>query len=282
MRSRNIKPGLFKNELLGGVDPLITILFAGLWCCADREGRLEDRPLKLCAEVFGYRRKVTERKVNAWLDWLHENKFIVRYTVGVCRFIQVVEFRKHQNPHRDERLSEIPPLSTVSHSAGTVAAPYEHDKSPDVARLIPDSGFLIPDSSLRVDARAREDSPPKAEVGNGRSEPRPDPNDVIEGIRTAYPAGIYRESAWLKAAHFVALRLDEGVAAEQLVDAAAKYCAQQRARGKLGTEFVLSPANFFESEWKGPFPLPATRGQAAQDANVDATREWLDRANVAS
>lgn len=155
MRARNLKPGLFKNELLGSAEPLITILFAGLWCSADREGRLEDRPLRLCAEVFPYRRKVTERKVNAWLDWLHEHKFIVRYTVSEKRFIQVVEFLSHQNPHRDERHSEIPALSSSSHSASTVEAPCDLDKSPDVVRLNPESGILNPESSLRERARAR-------------------------------------------------------------------------------------------------------------------------------
>ena len=50
-RSRNIKPSLFKNEVLGVADPLYTILFEGLWVLADREGRLEDRPLRIKAEA---------------------------------------------------------------------------------------------------------------------------------------------------------------------------------------------------------------------------------------
>ena len=50
-RSRNIKPGLFANELLGDADPIISLLFIGLWTIADKEGRLENRPKKIRASV---------------------------------------------------------------------------------------------------------------------------------------------------------------------------------------------------------------------------------------
>jgi len=46
MRSRNIKPGFFMNELLPEIELLGRLLFIGLWLLADREGRLEDRPLQ--------------------------------------------------------------------------------------------------------------------------------------------------------------------------------------------------------------------------------------------
>jgi hypothetical protein len=75
MRARNLKPGLFKNELLGEANPLLTILFEGLWCLSDREGRLEDRPLRFCAEIFPYRRKIKEKHVDEMLWWLDANKF---------------------------------------------------------------------------------------------------------------------------------------------------------------------------------------------------------------
>ncbi|MEI6309491.1 MAG: hypothetical protein WCP58_07610, partial [bacterium] len=52
MRARNLKPGFFKNEYLGKLDPLVRLLFAGLWCLADRKGRLEDRPGKIKIEAL--------------------------------------------------------------------------------------------------------------------------------------------------------------------------------------------------------------------------------------
>lgn len=53
-RARNIKPGFFANEDLAECEPLARLLFAGLWCLADREGRLEDRPKRIRAELLPY------------------------------------------------------------------------------------------------------------------------------------------------------------------------------------------------------------------------------------
>ena len=53
-RTRNIKPAFFDNDILGGLDPLTRLLFIGLWCIADREGRLEDRPLRIKKTLLGY------------------------------------------------------------------------------------------------------------------------------------------------------------------------------------------------------------------------------------
>ena len=74
-RARSIKPSLFDNEILGTADPLYTILFEGLWCHADREGRLEDRPLRIKAQIFLYREGI---KPDDLLNWLEENRFIYR------------------------------------------------------------------------------------------------------------------------------------------------------------------------------------------------------------
>jgi hypothetical protein len=78
MRSRNIKPGLFRNEILGAAEPLLTLLFQGLWCIADREGRLEDRPQRIKAEVFPYR---DVPDIDGYLTQLEEMGFIRRYKV---------------------------------------------------------------------------------------------------------------------------------------------------------------------------------------------------------
>ena len=75
MRARNLKPALFKNDLLGTTDPLCTVVYAGLWCLADRKGRLEDRPARIHAEVNPYR--ALPSTVQA-LDWLCTEGFIIR------------------------------------------------------------------------------------------------------------------------------------------------------------------------------------------------------------
>ena len=104
-RARNIKPGLFKNEILGVADPIYTLLFEGLWVLADREGRLEDRPLRIKAEIFPYRDGLS---VDEMLNWLQANGFIRRYVARGKKCIVVCEFVKHQNPHKNESESELP------------------------------------------------------------------------------------------------------------------------------------------------------------------------------
>lgn len=141
-RARNIKPSLFKNEVLGVADPLYTILFEGLWVLADREGRLEDRPLRIKGEVFPYREGVD---VNSMLDWLQAHGFIKRYSVGTAKCIVIVNFTKHQNPHKNESVSELPSPELAQESVGATSEKIGSTRA-DSLNLIPDSINLIPDS----------------------------------------------------------------------------------------------------------------------------------------
>lgn len=104
MRARNLKPGFFKNEDLVELPALARILFIGLWCMADREGRLEDRPRRVKIEVLPY----DDCDVNELLGQLEERNFIIRYQAGGKSCIQVVNFLKHQQPHYKEAASELP------------------------------------------------------------------------------------------------------------------------------------------------------------------------------
>jgi len=148
-RSRNIKPGFFLNDELAECDPLARLLFAGLWCIADREGRLEDRPKRIKAEVLPY----DDCDVDQLLDQLAERDFIVRYEVDGLRYIQIINFSKHQNPHKNEKDSEIP-APDLYHTS-TVQVPEKHSTNPaDSLNLIPDS-LNHDDDSLST--RTRED-----------------------------------------------------------------------------------------------------------------------------
>lgn len=104
-RSRNIKPGFFRNEDLAECSPWARLCFVGLWLLADREGRLVDRPKRIKAELFAY----DSVEVAPLLDELQAHGFILRYVVpdGV-RVIQILQFRKHQAPHFKEPKSELP------------------------------------------------------------------------------------------------------------------------------------------------------------------------------
>lgn len=144
-RARNIKPGFFKNEILGTADPLYSILFEGLWVLADREGRLEDRPLRIKAEIFPYREGLD---MDGMLSWLQSNEFILRYQVDGKRFIQVLNFIKHQNPHKNETASEIPGPEKADKAPEKIGTTSEKIGSAHADSLYSDSINLIPDSLL--------------------------------------------------------------------------------------------------------------------------------------
>ena len=107
-RTRNIKPAFFDNDILGSLDPLVRLLFIGLWCIADRDGRLEDRPRRIKKALLGYD-DATAEETNGMLEQLAKSGFIIRYAVDSVQYIQIVNFSKHQNPNMKEKASEIPP-----------------------------------------------------------------------------------------------------------------------------------------------------------------------------
>jgi hypothetical protein len=148
-RARNIKPSIFKNELLGVADPLVTLLFISLWTLADKQGRLEDRPLRIRGETFPYRENLD---VNGYLTELVALGFIVRYEVDGVKIIEVVNFTKHQTPHSTEKQSELPanpigrPLTVILPLNNESASVISHINVLIPDSLIPDS--LIPDSLI--------------------------------------------------------------------------------------------------------------------------------------
>ena len=98
-RSRNIKPGFFTDDELAEVPALTRLLFIGLWCLADREGRMEDRPKKIKAEVMPY----DDIDVDAALQKLSP-VFLTRYQVDGKKYIVINNFLKHQNLFEHRKL----------------------------------------------------------------------------------------------------------------------------------------------------------------------------------
>ena len=104
MRIRALKPGFFKNELLAELSPWHRLCFQGLWCCADRDGRLQDRPKRLKAEIFPY----DDLDMNMLLWDLSRTGFVIRYKVGEHPYIWIPTWDSHQHPRTDEGSSTFP------------------------------------------------------------------------------------------------------------------------------------------------------------------------------
>lgn len=156
MRSRNIKPGFFKNEDLADLGSYAQLLFIGLWQIADKEGKLEDRPKRIKAEIFPY--YDPKPSVETLLNHLSEREFILRYRVKKLKLIKIINFQKHQSPHHTEKSSILP---------GPCDSPCDNGEHPVNSPLLdgenpPDS--LITDSlitdSLITDSLEKDLSKP--------------------------------------------------------------------------------------------------------------------------
>lgn len=110
MRSRRFGEAFFSDDRLAELDPLARIFFLGLLACADREGRLEDRPRKLKALVLPFDNADPE----AMLADFARLGLIRRYEADGRRLLLVEGFRQdgtvaYQRPHPNEAASTLPP-----------------------------------------------------------------------------------------------------------------------------------------------------------------------------
>lgn len=153
MRARNIKPGYFKNEDLAECPFEARLLFAGLWCLADRSGRMEYRPKRIKAEIFPF----DSVDVPSMVQALCKYGFARIYVVDGVTYLDLPTFTRNQTPHKNEKPSTLPPYEardgaqdnaanqgeTRDSRTSTVQAHDEHGTSTSALVLTPDS--LKPD-----------------------------------------------------------------------------------------------------------------------------------------
>lgn len=119
MRRRELSPSFFTSEQVSSCSIPSRLLFAGLWCLADREGRLTDDPWRIRLAVFP-----TDRvNVDALLDELVGHQLIVRYSTDTGdRLLAVPTFPKWQHVHPHEMKSALPaPVVTCNDMSGHVS-----------------------------------------------------------------------------------------------------------------------------------------------------------------
>lgn len=142
MRSRNIKPGFFLNEELSDVSYQARLLFIGLWCYSDREGRFEWREKRIKAAIFPY----DNLDIGKLLMSLQDATFIYKYLHDGKSYGQVTNFNTHQNPHPHEAKSKLPkPEQYQCHDEQVTL--QEMSVKCNADSLIPDT--MIPDSYIR-------------------------------------------------------------------------------------------------------------------------------------
>lgn len=153
-RARNIKPALFLNTDLAEIAPLGRLVFIGLWTLADYKGCLECNLKKIKAQILPY----DDCDFESLMGNLEQYRFIRSYDVQGRKYIKIVNFEKHQNPHKNERTagSDIPDISESKKITNKNNELAQDGTKPDLIGsgtepivLIPDSLNLIPDTNTK-------------------------------------------------------------------------------------------------------------------------------------
>lgn len=156
-RARNIKPSFFQNEELGELDPLARLAFIGMWTIADYKGCIEFRPKRLKVQLLPYDECDMERiAIN-----LDKSGFVQIYSVDGQRYIKIVNFDKHQNPHKNEKdagsdIPDIPENYSCDKDLSEIQINREEDGTAPADSLIPHPDSLIPQESSRTSALERD------------------------------------------------------------------------------------------------------------------------------
>jgi len=191
-RSRNIKPGIITNDELAATSPFARLVFIYSWMLADYNGNLEYKPVKLKVQTLPY----DDVDIDGLVTELERSGFVKRYDENGSRYMHICNFKKHQNPHKNEitRGSDIPvfdeskaskePKEKASIKQGdtedsgkiatkTEQVPSQNGTDPaDSLSLIPDSGYLIPDSGYLIPDASPNDlgSAPSGESPSAKAE----------------------------------------------------------------------------------------------------------------
>lgn len=196
MRARQIKRGFYTDEDLAERSVWARLLFPALWQMADREGRLEDRPALIRVAAFPYDNlEGIGVSVNDLLSELAAPRrhspegggFIYRYEVDGRRYIQIRNFRKHQNPHPNEPASQLP------------VKPQCHEPS-----LSPPDIGASPNTNV-ASARAVSSVPSVPSIPSGTTDP-PQTTAALPDDPTSAPGTVTAaESVALAKAHVLAV-----------------------------------------------------------------------------
>ena len=104
MRIRSIKPEFWRSDDVNAMCLEDRLLFIGLWSYVDDNGVGIDRQSDICADLFAHDLSVsphdTLMRVQAGLNRLSELGVIRRYTVSGKRFLEIVNWSKHQRINR--------------------------------------------------------------------------------------------------------------------------------------------------------------------------------------
>jgi len=144
-RSRNIKPAFFDNDKLAELPPLARLLFIGMWTIADFKGDFEWREKRVKTKILPYDNcDIKKLAIN-----LDKNGFIRFYSDGDLMYCNIVNFKLHQNPHKNEKEkgSDLPEITeTYRQTVDLKELAINRDRN----RLNRDDSYSTPANSLNL------------------------------------------------------------------------------------------------------------------------------------
>lgn len=180
-RARNIKPGFFQNPELGELSPLERLCFIGMWTISDFKGCIEFKAKRMKIQLLPYDECCIEKIVIN----LERAGLIRTYSVQGQLYIKIINFVKHQNPHKNERdagsnipdvdqhddsfeekRNEYRELGKITIKTDKIGKNPEQDGTnpADSLLLIPDSLNLNPDSVMPQSRQVAQPSAKKQKV----------------------------------------------------------------------------------------------------------------------
>jgi hypothetical protein len=259
-RIRTIKPEFFLDDDLAELPPLTRLLFIGLWTLADCEGRLEDRPKRIRAQLHPF----DDGDTDAMLQTLHDRRFIIRYVAQERRCIEVRNFKKHQrlSTKEIEGKSQLPQRDISGTHLG---------HTQDISGTYLGHNETIPDVQ---EGKGREW---KGKEGNGREEP-PEERAVAllprVGTR-AHEGGSSKISSkpkpapisadWQPSAAALDVLATNGIAADFAMTCLPEFKLYWTERGDARPGWDASFVNSVKRSWeKRPMTDPATGRRPGQ------------------
>lgn len=159
-RSRNIKPAFFHNEELAELSPITRLAFIGMWTVSDFKGCLEYRSKRLKVQILPY----DNSDMDTIVTNLEKARLIRIYSVQGQRYIKIINFERHQNPHKNERAagSAIPDFVNDDSLPNQNKEMSQDGTKPDfIGTTRADSLLLIPDSLLPITETINTKTPAK-------------------------------------------------------------------------------------------------------------------------
>ena len=122
MRIRAIKPEFFFDEELASLPPLTRLLYIGLWCEADDEGRLRLHPMYLRGKLFPY----SSEDLQPHIDSLKSHGKLIEYSVKAQTYGFLPNFNTHQRINRPSKSKLPEPPTNVALKALTESSVNTH------------------------------------------------------------------------------------------------------------------------------------------------------------